>query len=57
MQSDGRSAEPLKGLLISDGRPGNYHLAEGLVAAIERLRPVEVTALPRLILIRVSRGA
>lgn len=57
MQSDGRSAEPLKGLLISDGRPGNYHLAEGLVAAIERLRPVEVMALPRLILIRVSRGA
>jgi mitochondrial fission protein ELM1 len=45
MQSDGRSAEPLKGLLISDGRPGNYHLAEGLVAAIERLRPVEVTRL------------
>lgn len=37
--------QPLKGLLISDGRPGNYHLAEGLVAAIARLRPVEVTRL------------
>ena len=45
MQSECRSAEPLKGLLISDGRPGNYHLAEGLIAAIGRLRPVEVTRL------------
>jgi mitochondrial fission protein ELM1 len=45
MQSECRLVKPLKGLLISDGRPGNYHLAEGLIAAIERLRPVEVTRL------------
>lgn len=32
-------------LLISDDRPGHYHLAEGVVAAIARVRPVEITKL------------
>jgi uncharacterized protein len=32
---------PLLALLLSDGRPGHYHRAEGILAAIERLRPVE----------------
>lgn len=31
---------PLKILIISDGRPGHYHLAEGIAAAAARLRPV-----------------
>ena len=31
---------PLNVLLISDDRPGHYHLAEGVIAAIARLRPV-----------------
>ncbi len=30
-------------LLLSDGRPGHYHLAEGVVAALERLAPVDLT--------------
>jgi uncharacterized protein len=36
---------PLKALLLSDGRPGHFRLAEGIVAAVERRRPV---ALQRL---------
>lgn len=30
-------------LILSDGRPGHYHLAEGIAAAVGRLRPVAVT--------------
>lgn len=36
---------PLKALLLSDGRPGHYQRAEGILAAIARLRPVETTRL------------
>lgn len=36
---------PLSILILSDGRPGHYHLAEGIAAAIARRRPVEVTRL------------
>ncbi|HKA47001.1 MAG TPA: ELM1/GtrOC1 family putative glycosyltransferase [Methyloceanibacter sp.] len=36
---------PLKVILLADTRPGHYHLAEGVLAAVERLRPVEVTRL------------
>ena len=32
---------PLKALLIADDKPGHYHLAEGVIAALARLRPVE----------------
>jgi hypothetical protein len=34
---------PLKIILLADTRPGHYHLAEGVIAALQRLRPVEVT--------------
>jgi uncharacterized protein len=34
---------PLKVILLSDMRPGHYHVSEGVIAAIKRLRPVEVT--------------
>ncbi len=34
---------PLKIIFLADTRPGHYHLAEGVIAAIARLRPVEVT--------------
>lgn len=34
--------EPLSILILSDGRPGHYHLAEGVAAAIARRRPVDV---------------
>jgi len=34
---------PLKILLLSDGRPGHYTLAEGIIAALARLRPVSTT--------------
>ena len=40
------SMPPLNVLLISDDRPGHYHLSDGIVAAISRLRPVHVTRLP-----------
>lgn len=33
---------PLRALLLSDRRPGHYHLAQGLLAAAQRMRPVEV---------------
>jgi uncharacterized protein len=36
---------PLKALLLSDGRPGHFRLAEGIVAAIDRRRPVNVQRL------------
>jgi mitochondrial fission protein ELM1 len=34
---------PLKIIYLADTRPGHYHLAEGVIAAIARLRPVVVT--------------
>jgi hypothetical protein len=37
---------PLNVLLLSDDRPGHYHLSDGVVAAISRLRPVQVSRLP-----------
>ena len=36
---------PLSVLLLSDDRPGHYHLAEGVIAAIARVRPVETSRL------------
>jgi mitochondrial fission protein ELM1 len=39
------SLSPLKVLLLSDGKPGHYHQAEGVVAALGRLRPVDMTRL------------
>jgi len=35
------SMSPIKVLLLSDSRPGHYHLAEGVIAALARVRPVE----------------
>ena len=35
----------LRILLLSDGRPGHFHLSEGVVAAIERRRAVDCTRL------------
>ncbi len=40
------TATPLKVIFLADTRPGHYHLAQGVIAAIERLRPVEVTRVP-----------
>lgn len=39
--SDNKS-RALRVLLLSDERPGHYHLSEGVVAALERVRPVEL---------------
>ncbi len=33
----------LHALLLSDGRPGHYQLAEGVLEAVRRLRPVRIT--------------
>lgn len=33
---------PLRILILSDGRPGHYHLSDGIAAAIARRRPVEI---------------
>ena len=43
MSSPLSSSRPLQVLLLSDGRPGHYHLAEGVAAAIRRRRPVVTT--------------
>jgi hypothetical protein len=46
---------PLAILILSDGKPGHYHLADGVAAAIGRRRPVAVTRLdvkPRRLLPR-----
>jgi mitochondrial fission protein ELM1 len=34
---------PLRVIFLADTRPGHYHLAQGVIAALERIRPVEVT--------------
>ncbi|MGE3529905.1 MAG: ELM1/GtrOC1 family putative glycosyltransferase [Methyloceanibacter sp.] len=34
---------PLKVVFLADTRPGHFHVAQGVIAAIARLRPVEVT--------------
>jgi len=34
---------PLKIIFLADTRPGHYHLAEGVIAALSRIRPVDVT--------------
>jgi mitochondrial fission protein ELM1 len=38
-------ARPLNALLLSDGKPGHYHQAEGVIAALARLGPVATTRL------------
>lgn len=38
-----KTVTPLKVIFLADTRPGHYHLAEGVIAALKRLRPVEVT--------------
>ncbi|MEQ1578634.1 MAG: ELM1/GtrOC1 family putative glycosyltransferase [Hyphomicrobium sp.] len=49
--------QPLKALLVSDGRPGHFTLSEGILAAIARRRPVDIRRLevrrPRLVPARV----
>ena len=39
----GQHVTPLKVIFLADTRPGHYHLSEGVIAALSRLRPVEVT--------------
>src|SRR4029453_19337293 len=34
---------PLKIVFLADVRPGHFHVAQGVIAAIARLRPIEVT--------------
>ena len=38
-------ARPVNALLLSDGKPGHYHQAEGVIAALGRLGPVATTRL------------
>src|SRR5262245_36203169 len=42
-QHDTNFVTPLRIIFLADTRPGHYHLAQGVIAAIARLRPVEVT--------------
>jgi len=66
LQQPGLHTRPLAALLLSDGKPGHYHLAEGVLAAVARLRPVETQRLtlrrrrwvPARVLYRlINRGA
>lgn len=34
---------PLRVIFLADTRPGHYHIAQGVIAALSRLRPVDVT--------------
>lgn len=34
---------PLRIIFLADTRPGHYHIAQGVITALSRLRPVEVT--------------
>ncbi|HKZ97381.1 MAG TPA: ELM1/GtrOC1 family putative glycosyltransferase [Hyphomicrobiaceae bacterium] len=43
--SGSQPLSPLKALLLSDGRPGHYHLAEGIIAAVVHRHPVETVRL------------
>jgi len=36
---------PLTALLLSDGRPGSYHLSEGIISAVNLYRPATITRL------------
>jgi hypothetical protein len=36
---------PLTALLLADGKPGHYHQAEGVIAAIGRIRPITTVRL------------
>ena len=40
---DGMTKTPLKVIFLADTRPGHYHLAQGVIAALARIRPVEVS--------------
>jgi mitochondrial fission protein ELM1 len=60
------TTRPLTALLLSDGKPGHHHQAEGVIAAIGRLRPVKTVRLDvgrrfiiptRTLLQLVNRGA
>ena len=42
-QHDSIHVTPLKVIFLADTRPGHYHLAQGVIAALTRLRPVEVS--------------
>lgn len=37
------SGKPLRVVFLADTRPGHYHIAQGVIAALSRLRPVDVT--------------
>ena len=39
------ATHPIRTLLISDGKPGHYHLADGICAALARRRTLDVTRL------------
>src|SRR6516165_7467174 len=39
------TSAPLHALLLSDGKPGHHRQAEGILAALARLRPVSTTSL------------
>ena len=41
----GTATSKLRIVLVSDGKPGHYHLAEGICAALGRRRELEVTQL------------
>jgi uncharacterized protein len=43
LNRDARVKIALPALLLSDGRPGHFNLAEGILAAAGRLRPIAIT--------------
>lgn len=55
-QDPGPQGPPIRVLLISDGRPGHFRQSEGVVAAIERRRPVVLDRLQLALRVPLSKG-
>ncbi len=55
-QEPGPEGPPIRVLLISDGRPGHFRQSEGVVAAIERRRPVVLDRLELVPRVPLSKG-
>ena len=47
---------PLNAWVLSDGQPGHYNQARGIVRALRRIRPVEVSRINAELRLGLARG-
>lgn len=50
------TGRPLKVWVLSDGQPGHYNQSRGIVAALERIRPLQVSWLPLTLRLGLARN-